>query len=162
MSVYSKNYFRSCIASNVSEINVTDTTVLPIKPEALSSNTTQAPINVNNSVSNATNVSTPSTPLSTTSILLSTTIATGTTSSVRTPDDCNAPDTILEPSVLFNLWRIVYWSSQLLTWILLPLMQVCGVICFMIYMLKAIINGKALFPCIKKVFFYMQCLKKSA
>ena len=39
-------------------------------------------------------------------------------------DPCNTPDFIVEDSSLYNLWRVVYWSSQLLTWIFLPLMQV--------------------------------------
>jgi hypothetical protein len=26
--------------------------------------------------------------------------------------------------VLYGLWRVVYWSSQFLTWLLLPMMQV--------------------------------------
>jgi len=29
----------------------------------------------------------------------------------------------VDPLVIYNLWRVVYWSSQLLTWLVLPLMQ---------------------------------------
>ena len=38
------------------------------------------------------------------------------------PDDpapkhvCQEPYSLMEASVLQNLWRIVYWSSQFLTW----------------------------------------------
>ena len=42
-------------------------------------------------------------------------------------DPCNTPDFIVEDSSLYNLWRVVYWSSQLLTWIFLPLMQVYNI-----------------------------------
>ena len=37
--------------------------------------------------------------------------------------DCKEPHSLLEPSTLPNLWRIVYWSSQFLTWLILPVMQ---------------------------------------
>ena len=37
--------------------------------------------------------------------------------------DCKEPYSLLEPSTLPNLWRIVYWSSQFLTWLILPVMQ---------------------------------------
>lgn len=36
---------------------------------------------------------------------------------------CNPPYSLLGDNVLPNLWRVVYWSSQLLTWFILPLMQ---------------------------------------
>ncbi len=36
---------------------------------------------------------------------------------------CHPPYSILPDDVLPNLWRVVYWSSQLLTWLVLPLMQ---------------------------------------
>ncbi len=36
---------------------------------------------------------------------------------------CEEPYSLLDPTVLPNLWRIVYWSSQLLTWLILPIMQ---------------------------------------
>lgn len=36
---------------------------------------------------------------------------------------CQAPSKMVPDSVLFNLWRVVYWSSQFLTWLVLPLMQ---------------------------------------
>ena len=36
---------------------------------------------------------------------------------------CHEPYSLLDPTVLPNLWRIVYWSSQLLTWLVLPVMQ---------------------------------------
>lgn len=36
---------------------------------------------------------------------------------------CGAPSSLVPGSVLTDMWRIVYWSSQLLTWLMLPLMQ---------------------------------------
>ncbi len=36
---------------------------------------------------------------------------------------CSPPYSLLPDHVLLNLWRVVYWSSQLLTWLILPLMQ---------------------------------------
>ena len=29
---------------------------------------------------------------------------------------CQEPYSLMDPSVLQNLWRVVYWSSQFLTW----------------------------------------------
>ena len=37
--------------------------------------------------------------------------------------DCYEPSSYVPSSVIFNLWRVVYWSSQFLTWLVLPLMQ---------------------------------------
>ena len=37
--------------------------------------------------------------------------------------ECQPPYSYLDPDVLPSLWRVVYWSSQLLTWLILPLMQ---------------------------------------
>ncbi|VDK38931.1 unnamed protein product [Gongylonema pulchrum] len=36
---------------------------------------------------------------------------------------CKKPDGFVPDFVLLRMWRIVYWTSQLLTWIVLPLMQ---------------------------------------
>ncbi|KAL3068090.1 hypothetical protein niasHT_038080 [Heterodera trifolii] len=36
---------------------------------------------------------------------------------------CEQPKGFVEDNFLLMLWRIVYWSSQFLTWILLPMMQ---------------------------------------
>ena len=36
---------------------------------------------------------------------------------------CIAPNSLLDDQVLLDLWRVVYWSSQLLTWLILPMMQ---------------------------------------
>uniref|UniRef100_A0A0N4ZBT2 LMBR1 domain-containing protein 2 n=1 Tax=Parastrongyloides trichosuri TaxID=131310 RepID=A0A0N4ZBT2_PARTI len=41
----------------------------------------------------------------------------------RTQENCELPKGFVNDNILYNLWRIVYWSSQFLTWILLPLMQ---------------------------------------
>ena len=37
--------------------------------------------------------------------------------------ECKEPYSLLGEGVLPNLWRVVYWSSQLLTWAILPIMQ---------------------------------------
>ena len=37
--------------------------------------------------------------------------------------DCKEPHSLLTPTTLPNLWRVVYWSSQFLTWLILPVMQ---------------------------------------
>ena len=37
--------------------------------------------------------------------------------------ECQRPYSYLDRNVLPSLWRVVYWSSQLLTWLILPLMQ---------------------------------------
>lgn len=36
---------------------------------------------------------------------------------------CPKPYSLLNENVLSNLWRVVYWSSQFLTWLILPIMQ---------------------------------------
>ena len=36
---------------------------------------------------------------------------------------CQEPYSLLDVQVLPNLWRVVYWSSQFLTWLILPVMQ---------------------------------------
>uniref|UniRef100_A0AC35U6M4 G_PROTEIN_RECEP_F3_4 domain-containing protein n=1 Tax=Rhabditophanes sp. KR3021 TaxID=114890 RepID=A0AC35U6M4_9BILA len=36
---------------------------------------------------------------------------------------CDQPNGMVDNDVLYDLWRIVYWTSQLLTWIVLPIMQ---------------------------------------
>ena len=38
-------------------------------------------------------------------------------------NECEPPYSILNDNVLPSLWRVVYWSSQFLTWLILPLMQ---------------------------------------
>ena len=38
-------------------------------------------------------------------------------------NECQPPYSLLDPEVLPSLWRVVYWSSQFLTWLILPLMQ---------------------------------------
>ncbi|XP_040566053.1 LOW QUALITY PROTEIN: LMBR1 domain-containing protein 2 homolog [Lepeophtheirus salmonis] len=41
----------------------------------------------------------------------------------ETSQICYPPYSILPANVLPNLWRIVYWTSQFLTWLVLPLMR---------------------------------------
>jgi LMBR1-like membrane protein len=36
---------------------------------------------------------------------------------------CQKPPGMVPEYVFPNLWRIIYWSSQFLTWLILPLMQ---------------------------------------
>ncbi|KAL1234068.1 G-protein coupled receptor-associated protein [Trichinella spiralis] len=42
---------------------------------------------------------------------------------VPADDNCQSSDIDLPDNVLPILWRFVYWTSQLLTWIILPIMQ---------------------------------------
>lgn len=46
-------------------------------------------------------------------------------SSTPAPDfpACELPGGYVPDNVLFDLWRVVYWSAQLLTWLILPLLQ---------------------------------------
>ncbi|XP_004523545.1 LMBR1 domain-containing protein 2 homolog [Ceratitis capitata] len=37
--------------------------------------------------------------------------------------ECQAPWGMIPDSLFPNLWRIIYWTSQLLTWLIMPLMQ---------------------------------------
>lgn len=39
------------------------------------------------------------------------------------PEECQEPWGMVPASVFPNLWRIIYWSSQFLTWLIMPLMQ---------------------------------------
>merc|ERR1719186_253585 len=36
---------------------------------------------------------------------------------------CIPPHSFIDNDTILDLWRVVYWTSQLLTWIVLPLMQ---------------------------------------
>ncbi|KAK2554648.1 G-protein coupled receptor-associated protein LMBRD2 [Acropora cervicornis] len=38
-------------------------------------------------------------------------------------NDCEKPWSFLPVQVLPDLWRVVYWSSQILSWVILPIMQ---------------------------------------
>ncbi|XP_016981919.1 LMBR1 domain-containing protein 2 homolog [Drosophila rhopaloa] len=42
---------------------------------------------------------------------------------VTPPPQCQEPWGMVPASVFPNLWRIIYWSSQFLTWLIMPLMQ---------------------------------------
>lgn len=37
--------------------------------------------------------------------------------------ECQQPWGMVPESVFPNLWRIIYWTSQFLTWLIMPLMQ---------------------------------------
>ncbi|TKR77026.1 hypothetical protein L596_018076 [Steinernema carpocapsae] len=41
----------------------------------------------------------------------------------NTTIECEQPNGYVPDNVLLQVWRVVYWTSQLLTWIVLPLMQ---------------------------------------
>ena len=43
--------------------------------------------------------------------------------SFESKSKCVPPSSLLDDNVLPDLWRVVYWTSQLLTWLILPLMQ---------------------------------------
>ncbi|EDV49788.1 LMBR1 domain-containing protein 2 homolog [Drosophila erecta] len=45
------------------------------------------------------------------------------TATVAPPPQCQEPWGMVPASVFPNLWRIIYWSSQFLTWLIMPLMQ---------------------------------------
>ncbi|ODM93216.1 LMBR1 domain-containing protein 2 [Orchesella cincta] len=49
------------------------------------------------------------------------TLQNSTTNSTEPP--CTVPPSYVSASVMTNLWRVVYWTSQLLTWLILPMMQ---------------------------------------
>merc|ERR1719228_1674629 len=38
-------------------------------------------------------------------------------------DYCSSPSSLVDRNMIYSLWRVVYWSSQLLTWVVLPIMQ---------------------------------------
>ncbi|XP_017142332.1 LMBR1 domain-containing protein 2 homolog [Drosophila miranda] len=42
---------------------------------------------------------------------------------ISPPPECQEPWGMVPESVFPNLWRIIYWSSQFLTWLIMPLMQ---------------------------------------
>ncbi|XP_034484820.1 LMBR1 domain-containing protein 2 homolog [Drosophila innubila] len=48
---------------------------------------------------------------------------TSTSTSTLHPQECQEPWGMVPESVFPNLWRIIYWSSQFLTWLIMPLMQ---------------------------------------
>jgi len=44
-------------------------------------------------------------------------------SSTVDASQCRPPHSLLSDSTLLSMWLVVYWTSQLLTWLVLPLMQ---------------------------------------
>uniref|UniRef100_A0A3Q3FAC8 LMBR1 domain containing 2 n=1 Tax=Labrus bergylta TaxID=56723 RepID=A0A3Q3FAC8_9LABR len=44
-------------------------------------------------------------------------------STLRTPQACEEPWSYIPDGILPVFWRVVYWTSQFLTWLLLPFMQ---------------------------------------
>ncbi|GAU87109.1 LMBR1-1 [Ramazzottius varieornatus] len=38
-------------------------------------------------------------------------------------EECDRPWSFVEAGIMLHLWLVVYWSSQLLSWVILPLMQ---------------------------------------
>ncbi|KAI3421969.1 hypothetical protein GPALN_012506 [Globodera pallida] len=63
---------------------------------------------------------------------------------------CEQPKGFVEDNFLLTLWRIVYWSSQFLTWILLPMLQTTPSImafilpAFMLLLIYAVSRGVSL------------------
>ncbi|XP_034117995.1 LMBR1 domain-containing protein 2 homolog [Drosophila albomicans] len=53
----------------------------------------------------------------------SVTINISSTTDTLRPQECQEPWGMVPESVFPNLWRIIYWSSQFLTWLIMPLMQ---------------------------------------
>lgn len=51
-----------------------------------------------------------------------TTVKSG-TSSAGNNTDCQKPWGMIPEEIFPNLWRIIYWTSQFLTWLIMPLMQ---------------------------------------
>ena len=86
--------------------------------ESLSTTTTSSSTTANVSNISVTTTSTTSTTLSSTS-----TAESLLTRSRRSVNECSEPDSYIPSENIYSLWRIVYWSSQLLTWLVLPLMQ---------------------------------------
>lgn len=97
--------YRQCI-TQVNETIITSTTLSP-----LPTSTTNHPFNHSDS-----------TLFLTESFSNSTTISNH-TSNDSLIDTCGHPWSYAQKSSLISLWALVYWSIQLLTWIILPLMQ---------------------------------------
>jgi hypothetical protein len=51
-----------------------------------------------------------------------TTVKSG-TSPAGNNTDCQKPWGMIPEEIFPNLWRIIYWTSQFLTWLIMPLMQ---------------------------------------
>ena len=66
---------------------------------------------------------TSTTPASTTMTATTTALHSLTRRAVVSSPCSNPPSSLLPEGVLLSLWRVVYWTSQLLTWLVLPLMQ---------------------------------------
>lgn len=47
----------------------------------------------------------------------------GGSSAANSSDECQIPWGMVPEHIFPNLWRIIYWSSQFLTWLIMPLMQ---------------------------------------
>lgn len=47
----------------------------------------------------------------------------GTKSAGNATNDCQKPWGMVSDDVFPSLWRIIYWTSQFLTWLIMPLMQ---------------------------------------
>ena len=81
---------------------------------------------VNNSTSPVSSTTTSTTTTTTTTSPSTTAILIRTRRSGESPvvsGDCEEPGSYIPSSVILNLWRVVYWSSQFLTWLVLPIMQ---------------------------------------
>jgi hypothetical protein len=74
--------------------------------------------------------------------------------------NCEEPKGYLNDSFLLSWWRIVYWISQLLTWILLPIMQSytsAGDFTFVGKFRSALVGTLLIFPYFIFVCLVQQC-----
>ena len=102
-TIYSNTNCTSSLRENVTEVNTSAST-----PTSTVSTTTTTTSTTSSNTSSDTTPSLIRTKRSGESVVL---------------DACQEPGSYIPSSVILNLWRVVYWSSQLLTWLLLPIMQ---------------------------------------
>lgn len=62
-------------------------------------------------------------PLSVASSLNKSNESSDVVSSLHIHSECQQPWGMIPEAVFPNLWRIIYWTSQFLTWLIMPLMQ---------------------------------------
>jgi len=127
----SNTIFTNCTLTLPNTTNMTTTTIMTSlstdDPSIFSSTSATTTLNI----TSTTTTPSPETPNNTTT-QLSVTISsespvanlTRERRSADAPYDyCSSPSSLVPPTLIYNLWRVVYWSSQLLTWLVLPLMQ---------------------------------------
>lgn len=106
--------YRQCLFDFQAKANATT-------PSPILTTTTLAPSNLNSSlVINATQVSMEN--QSTVATLLTSSLVSSPISTNQT-NPCLVPWNYVSDRALIKLWRFIYWSSQFLTWLVLPVMQ---------------------------------------